>query len=152
MFAVGLIVAVFSAVFSVMAAVKEANRAQDAANYNAKIAESQAQAERDKAAFDEARYRENAAKVQATSRTRINASGVDITEGTPLAYLSGQSKDVEMDAMAIRYGGEIAAQKAQNQANSFKYQGEQAWSAGQWKAGSSLMSSAGSIGGIAAKM
>lgn len=142
---IGLIVSMVSAIGGAMAA-KDAGEAQKAAaDYNAKVLEAQAQSEREAAAFEETQQREKAAKMRARQRVAYLASGVDLSEGTPLEVLGQQAGEMEMDALTIRYNGEIKAKQSESQAAIYRMQGAQAKKAGYTNAGSSLLTGVGSM-------
>lgn len=142
---IGLIVSMVSAIGGAMAA-KDAGEAQKAAaDYNAKVLEAQAQSEREAAAFEETQQREQAAKMRARQRVAYLASGVDLSEGTPLEVLGQQAGEMEMDALTIRYNGEIKAKQSESQAAIYRMQGAQAKKAGYTNAGSSLLTGVGSM-------
>lgn len=141
---IGLVMSMVSAIGGAMAA-KDAGEAQkNATEYNAKVMEAQAQSEREAATFEETRQREQAAKMRARQRVAYLASGVDLSEGTPLEVLGAQAGEMEMDAMAIRYNGEVKARQSESQAGIYRVQGQQAQKAGMINAGSSLLTGFGS--------
>ena len=141
---IGLVMSMVSAIGGAMAA-KDAGEAQKAAaDYNAKVMEAQAQSEREAAAFEETQQREQAAKMRARQKVAYLASGVDLSEGTPLEVLGAQAGEMEMDALAIRYNGEVKAKQSESQARIYRMQGQQAQKAGTINAGSSLLTGFGS--------
>ena len=139
---ISAIIAVAGAMFSAYGAIQQGQAASDVAKYNAEVAEQEAQAARNKAAYEEGLYRDNAEKLKARQRMSFLASGVDISEGTPLLSLGESAANIEMDAMAIRYGGEAEAIKAKQAAQLYGMKGKQAVQASYFQAGSSLMTGA----------
>jgi hypothetical protein len=119
---------------------------QAAGEYNADVAEQQAQAARASAAVDEEAAREKARRIQAAARAAYGASGVSQEEGSPLLVLMDNAAQAELEAQRIRYAGELAATGYGNQATLARTQGAQAAQAGQIGAGISLLSSGASIG------
>ena len=102
------------------------------------------QASVDKAAYDEEMHRERVRKLISSQRAAYGASGVDI-EGSPLLLLEDTAAQGEMDALAIRYGGEVEASQKRSQAELYELQGKNAKKASYYKAGSSLLSGGASI-------
>ena len=142
--AIGLVFSVISSIVGAISAIDAGNEQKKALDYNADVMDAQAQSERDAATFEENRQREANAKLRARQRVAYLSSGVDLGEGTPLETLGDQAGKMEMDAMAIRYNGEIKAKQSSSQANIYRMQGVQAQKAGYTNAGSSLMTGAGS--------
>jgi len=143
--AIGLIFSAVSAIVGAMSAMDAAEAQKQAADYNADVMDAQAQSERDAASFEENRQREEASKLRARQRVAYASSGVDLSEGTPLEVLGQQAGEMEMDAMAIRYNGELKAKQSESQAAIYRMQGAQAKKAGLANAGSSLMTGVGSM-------
>jgi hypothetical protein len=142
---IGVIFSVISSIVGAISAVSAGESQKQAADYNAKVMEAQAQSERDAAKFEENRQREQAAKMRARQRVAYLASGVDLSEGTPLEVLGAQAGEMEMDALAIRYSGEVKAKQSESQAAIYRMQGRQAQKAGVINAGSSLLTGVGSV-------
>ena len=140
----GLIFTVISSIVGAMSAISAGEAQQDALDYNAEVMEAQAQSDRDAASYEENRQREANAKLRARQRVAYLSSGVDLSEGTPLEVLGNQAGEMEMDALAIRYNGELKAKQSESQANIYRMQGVQASKAGFTNAGSSLMTGLGS--------
>ena len=116
------------------------------ADYNANVAEEEAKAARAKAEYDEKAHRENVRKILATQRALYGKSGVSM-EGSPLMVMEDTQKQGELDALAIRYGGDVASARARSEANVAKMTGRNnayAAKAGYMQAGSTLLSGAAS--------
>lgn len=111
-----------------------------AAKKSAEIAEDAARATENKAAYDEAAHRERVKKIISSQRALYASAGVT-EEGSPLLVMEDTAKQGEMDALAIRYGGDVAAAQARSQANLYKLQGKQASNASYLRAGTSLLTS-----------
>ena len=142
--AIGLIFSVISTVVSAMSAMNAADAQKQALDYNADVMDAQAQSEREAAAFSETQQREQAAKLRARQRVAYASSGIDLSEGTPLEVLGQQAGEMEMDALTIRYNGEVKAKQSESQAAIYRMQGVQAQRAGFANAGSSLLTGLGS--------
>jgi hypothetical protein len=138
-----LIIGVVGSLASATTAVMAGNEAKKQGEYNAKVLAEQAKAEQQKADYEASLLKRNAEKLKARQRHAYLSSGVDVSEGTPLIVMSEQAKELEMDAMAIRYGGNVEAARARQAAKYSKYQGSAAQRAGYWNAGSSLLTGMG---------
>lgn len=132
-------------VASTGASIAQGIGASRMAKYNAAVAMRQAQAERDKAAFDERRIREVWGQRLSTARALYGKAGVD-EEGSPLEVLGEMAGQGELDALAIRYGGDIAASASESEAGLYKVKGRMARTKGFMEAGSSLLAGAGRYG------
>jgi hypothetical protein len=141
--ALGLIFSVISTVVSAISAQNAADAQKQALDYNADVMDAQAQSEREAAAFAETQQREQAAKLRARQRVAYASSGIDLSEGTPLEVLGQQAGEMEMDALTIRYNGEVKAKQSESQAAIYRMQGAQAKKAGVANAGSSLLTGLG---------
>lgn len=78
--------------------------------YNARLAEREAREARDVAAFEERRLRKGGERLKATQRARIAKAGVTF-EGSPLEAMEQTATELETDALLIRRGGLIGAQR-----------------------------------------
>ena len=140
---IGIVTALASAGFGAYTAMEAGEAQKDLADYNAEVEAENAKAARQKAAYEEGLIREQGAKLRARQRVAFLASGVDLSEGTPLEVLGEQAKTLEMDAAAIRYGGNVEAIKAKQRGDMYRIKGAQDKQAGYYNAGSSLLTGAG---------
>jgi hypothetical protein len=114
------------------------------ADYNAAVAEEDAKAAKAKAEYDEKAHRENVRKILATQRALYGKSGVSM-EGSPLLVMEDTQKQGELDALAIRYGGDVASARSRSEANLARMTGRNnayAAKGGYIQAGSTLLSGA----------
>lgn len=107
--------------------------------YNAKVSEQAAISAEKKAEFDETAHRERVRKALSTQRTRIAKSGIDVT-GSPLLAIEESAAAGEMDALAIRFGGEVESERLRSQAKGERFAGKSAKRASFLSAGGSLLS------------
>jgi hypothetical protein len=130
----------------------QANRANaNAADYNAKLATQNAAIARANAGSREDQLREQQRQFLARQRAAAAESGFDPGTGT-LGLVQEQSADrAELDALMVRYGGELDARGYGNQATLDAYQGGvlrtqagNARRAGNIGAGASLLMNAAS--------
>lgn len=136
--------AIAGTVVSAASAIAQGNAQNAMAKYNAKLAERDAEARRRQASMDEELSRSRSSAIMSRQRAVMAAAGVDTSSGTPLAIAEQSAEDAEMDALAIRYGGAIGAQRFQEEANLSRMQGRSAKQAGMFRAGSTLLTGFGS--------
>lgn len=111
---------------------------KQAADYNAKVYEAEAAAETQKSASEEAVHREKVKSLISSQRAKYGMSGVAMT-GSPLDVISETAGKGELDALAIRYGGEVAAAAANSKAAASRSQGQTALLTGALGLGSTLL-------------
>lgn len=140
------IIAAIAAVVSAVSAIAQGDQQRRIANYNADLAERAAKEKRQQAEFQADRQREQGEALKARQRLLFNVSGVT-AQGTPTDLMVDTSKKLELDALAIQYGGQSAGTALELQGQLQKMQGSAANNAGWWNAGSSLLSGASSIAG-----
>lgn len=78
--------------------------------YNARLAEREAAEAQEAAAFEERKLRKGGERLKATQRARIAKAGVTF-EGSPLDVMAETARELEMDALLIRRGGQLGAQR-----------------------------------------
>jgi len=161
----GTVAAVASSAVSVAGSIQNANSAKAQAEYqaqvnreNAKIAQQNADAERQQG-IEEARLQriktlQNVAKQQ----TAMAANGIDITSGTPLDVIEDTAAIGELDALQTRYNYErralayeSTAGNYMNQANLDMISGQNAYKANQLNALSSGLAGLTSAASVASK-
>jgi len=140
----GAIIAALGAAFSAVSSIQQGKTQQKIFEYNAALAERQAEEERIAAKYSADRQREQGEQLKARQRLMYNVSGVSLA-GSPSDFLADTAKKLEMDAAAIQYGGESKGTMLELQANLQRMQGGSASNAGWWNAGTSLLAGATSI-------
>jgi len=138
-----LAVTVAGGVYSAVEQKKAGEREQDAAEYNALISDQNAQAIKDKAAYDEEMHRERVKKLLKSQRALYGGSGVEM-EGSPMMVQADTMDQGDMDALAIRQGGSVAAAQQRSQANLLRMRGGNAVQAANAQAGSTLLATGSS--------
>jgi hypothetical protein len=139
----GLVIAGISAAVAAGGAVYSGVQQSNAADYNAAVAEQDALAANDRAKSEEDAHRESIRRILATQRALYGKSGLSM-EGSPLLVMEDTAAQGELDALTIRYGGDIAAAKGRSSANLSRMQGGAAKTASYFQAGSTLLSGASS--------
>lgn len=128
---------------SAAGSVMQAGSQGEMAEYNAKVAQNQALAARQKAEFDEQRQRQQARMFAGRQRTSLSQAGGELLDAGDV--LSMTAEEAEIDALAIRYGGNVAAQAARQKGAIAKAQGKQAQTASYAQAGKTLLTTGGRI-------
>jgi hypothetical protein len=141
-----VIIAALSSMFSAVAAVSSGQQARRMGEYNALLAERQAEEKRQQAEYQANRQREQGEALRARQRLLFGVAGVT-PAGTPTDLMADTAKQLEIDALAIEYGGESAGKSLELQANLRRMQGAASENAGWWNAGKSLLSGATTIAG-----
>lgn len=126
---------------SAISAISQGQAQSDAAKYNAQVAENNAIAARQKASFDAELRREQLARVQAQARANIGKTGGDFS-GSALDIMAENAAAAELDALAIRYGGEVRATGLEAQAVADRSQASTARAGGYFGAGAKILSGA----------
>jgi hypothetical protein len=129
---------------SAAGSIAQAGSQGDITEYNAKIAQNQEIAARQKAEFDEQRQRQQARLFAGKQRNVISESGGELLDAGDVLGMTAE--EAEIDALAIRYGGNIAAQSARQSGALAKATGKQAQTASYAKAGQTLLTSGAKIG------
>lgn len=138
----------------------QGNAASSAAKYNSEVAKANAAAARQAAAQAGAAGDERAFETGLRTRQRVGAietnqaaSGIDVNKGSAVSVRASQEALGQLDALTIRsnaakeaYGYNTQASSFESESNLDKLQAEEAQSAGQLGAATTLLGSAGSIG------
>lgn len=120
------------------------------ARQNADLAAQRLDIQKTQTRIAEKRHREKTEQLLGAQRTLYGKAGVETTTGTPLMTFEDTAAEAELDALAIRYAGsaeeaEIIAQGAgyTQQAQLAKMRGISARQAGNYGAGSELLTGIG---------
>lgn len=119
---------------------------------NAQIAEWQAQDAVDRGAVKEKQHRIKVAQLKGRQRSVLAASGLEVDDGSALDVLGDTAELGELDALTIRsnaereaYDYKVSAMSQNAQANINRVSGQNALTAGNYAAMSSLLTGAGSV-------
>lgn len=147
------VVAVAAAAVTAYGQIKQGQAAEEAAKYNATMSRNNADAALTQAKMQEDEARRKSRGQLGQIRANYAASGVQL-EGSPLDVLEMSAKNAEMDALTIRYSGDLRARGLNNEANLYEMEGRNAIESSLWAAGGTLLrgaaSAAGAFGGGAA--
>ena len=145
------VASIASAGFGVISSISQAKSQQKIAERNAQIAEQQALQIEQEAAFEESLKRSQTQKLKARQRAAQGASGGPVGEFSNLLVLEESAVLGEIDALTIRYRGDVAAGRARAQAATDRFGGKVARQTGLLKAGTSLLTGVTAVSGIVAK-
>ena len=127
------------AAVSAAGALKAGQSAQAEGEYNAQIAERDAQSATYKAEYDARASALKFKMLMGKQRAAYGKAGVDITSGSPLLQLAFQAEEGERERQAILYSGRVESQSDLNKAKLFRDKGKQARSASYLSAGTSFL-------------
>lgn len=120
---------------------------QDAwARYNAKMAERDAKTAEQNAKYAAGQKRKETKRLLGRQRALYGKAGVTM-EGSPLVVAQETVAEGEMDALMIERGYAIEAQRYRAEKALYRARGAAAKRAGYWAAGTTLLTSAGSMSG-----
>lgn len=145
-----LIASAASAAVGAAGAVAAGNAQKSADAYNAQIAQQNAdQVASVSGAQEQAQDRSDRQKLGATAAA-YGAAGVDVS-GSPLEVMADSATQARLNALSIKYNGQVGANHDLSQKNIDTFMGNQAQTAGYIGAGSTLLN-AGSklVGGFGA--
>jgi len=111
---------------------------QQQGKYNEKILKEEGRAARQKAKYDETAHRERVRSLLSRQRALYGASGVT-QQGSPSLALQETVARGEMDAQAIRYGGQVAERSMRNRGQLRRREGQAAFQSGLVRAGGTLL-------------
>jgi hypothetical protein len=142
MAAVPIIALAAGGLMSAVGAINQGNSAKAAADYNAQVAEQNAELSRQQGIEEERRTRIMAKKQLGDMRANYGASGITL-EGSPLDILEESAAAAELDALTVRHAGDSRAIGYRNEAAQERFSGRQARTSGYFSASGSLLSGAG---------
>lgn len=137
-------------VVSAAAAVRAGNAQKAATEYNAIMAEQGAKSELQQAGEREAAKRRQTAMILGTQRAAIAQSGGGMG-GSAADVMQQSATNAELDALTLRYEGELRARGMQSSAVAERFAGRNAQQDGYFRATSSVLSGAGNYMGATAK-
>lgn len=129
---------------SAISAVGQGRQQKAVMDYNAKVEDRRAQQTKQLADLEEARQRNRVAKVLASQRAAVAASGLDL-EGSPLLVMEETAAEGELDALLIRHSGSVQAAQAQSQAAADRMAGRAAQARGYASGAATLLTGAGTL-------
>jgi len=113
--------------------------AQEAAEFNARVARNEAVATRQKARFDQVRQAKEGSRIKGAMAARAAKSGARTDVGAPVLAAAEQAAELELDNLLIGFEGETKAKKHESQARLDKFGGKVARQASKIKAGTTVL-------------
>lgn len=141
-----VVIAAVGAVASVASAVKQQRDAKKANRAAAANLEQEAAVERESALRNEEAQRRDANSIQARSRAALAEAGLSNTGSTARLVQQGDV-DAELDALNIRYGGQLASRGLLSQAAEYRRAARTAQRNAPLLAGTALLSGASGVAG-----
>ena len=142
----GAIAAVGTAV-SAVGMVQQGQAAQASADANAEAMRMQADAENRAAGAREEAHRRETRQFLGTQRAALAQAGVGLN-GSTYDVARQSAVNAELDALNIRYEGQLAARGLQGQAAMTQFEGRQARTAANMGAGAALLQGASNYAGM----
>lgn len=124
---------------SAVGQVKAGNASKAAAEFNAKVAEAQADDAIVRGQISEARYRQGVRVLIGSQRAGFAAQGVDVGVGSPVDLVADTAFIGELDALTIRNNAAREAWGFRMNAQSFRLGGQAAVSASRFSAASTVL-------------
>lgn len=109
------------------------------ANYNAKVLNTQAAQVANNTGMEEANLRRQQRQDIAAQIAEAGGRGIDVGSGSIVDVIRQNASNAEMDALTLRYRGEIEQAGLKSQAKMKRYEGKQALYSGLAGAGSKLL-------------
>ena len=141
--AVGAIIAIVGGVLGAVSSQQKGQASARQSEFEASVSEQQATSQRQVAAAEEADFRRSQDRVLGDRRAALGASGIDPSTGSPLLATGDFAAEVELNALRIREGGELRANRLEQEAVLKRQAGKNAQTGGLFGAGSSLLSGFG---------
>lgn len=138
-----------SAVVGTVGAISTGISQNQAAKYNAQVAQNNADAATQAANFETEAERRRQMRLFGAQRAAYGKAGVTM-EGTPLDVVGDTAAEGELDALAILYQGQLGYNRGQSEASLQRYAGRSALTSGYIGAGSSILKGAGAARGLLA--
>jgi hypothetical protein len=127
-------------------AVSEGIAAGRRGKHQAAVFKQQALAEQEASKAEEVEYRRQESRRRAQMRALYGGSGVQ-TLGTVPSVLEDAGTEAELQALRIRYGGDIRSQRLKGEAKVAEIEGKDAKGAAFARAGASLLEAGGTFAG-----
>ena len=131
-------IAVLGAVTSAVGAIRQGEAQRKRAELQAGVLRQRAESERLRFAAAERDFRRARDFDLASLRAAGGASGVDQTAGSPLLGRGAFTREAELQALRIRFGGKPVSTRLDQQAQLQRFQGRAAQKAGFFRAGALL--------------
>jgi hypothetical protein len=130
---------------SAMGKIQAGNAGKDMMNFNAGIADWQAQDALARGRINEKRSRQQTEQTIGTQRVALASQGVDVNRGSALDVQADAAYLGELDAITIRNNAQKEAWGYKTQAANYRYQGSNAQREGMFGAFQTIVGAGGSL-------
>lgn len=137
--AVSNVVSLGATALSAYGSYRSGKDAEDAYRYNERISEREAAFQEQRTRYLLDQHEAETKKLKGFQKTGFAKAGVKTGSGTPIDVLRDTDKLAEIDANIIRYGGDIRAQSAYDEAKLYRRAGRSEMTAGLLNAGGTLL-------------
>jgi len=135
---------------SAAGSAQQGKSAQNLSNYNAQIAQNDAIAARQKAVFDAKAQSREAALFKGAQRATYAGQGGSLLDAGDVLDMT--EEELELEALAIKYGGETGFRAGQQRSVLSSFEGAVASSAAKGQAAKSLLTGAASAASQGSKL
>jgi len=143
--AAGMVLTAIGTAVGAYSQYEQGRSQQKWSEYNAAIAERDAEFARQSAEYEAGLIRREKEKTLARQRALYSKAGVTL-EGSPLELMAETAGEYEMDALMIERGGKLESQRYRSEAQLSRMKGSAARRAGYYGAGSTLLTGMGKAG------
>jgi len=145
--AAGVAVSAIGTAMSMQSQIAQ-GKSQNAWNqYNASVAERDAEAARQSAAYEAGLKRKEGERILGRQRALFGKAGVTF-EGSPLLLMEETAANIEMDALMIERTGKLTGQRYESEATLSRMKGKSAQTTGYYGAYTTLMTGASQAIGV----
>jgi len=137
-------VSIIGTAVGAVGSIAQGQQQQEWANYNAAIAQQQAQTAKATAEWEATQKRKETERLLGKQRALYGVAGVTY-EGSPLELMAETAAEGELDALMLERTGKIREQKYMSEAELTKMKGQQAATAGYFGAGTTLLTGASKL-------
>lgn len=141
---IGLAISAVGAGVAVHGQIRQAEAAEDAADYNAAVAEQSAKAEQDKAQYEAQRIRKRNLLMLGKQKAAFAKSGVNIS-GSALDVIYDSELEGELDVLATLYSGSFGANYQRARGRLAKMEGRNAATVARYGAASTFLTGTGRL-------
>lgn len=134
-------------IMGAMGAIKGGQQAQAAGQYNAGLAEQNANINDQQKALAIRRQQTAAGNAIANAHAQYSSNGIDASEGSALDVLAQSASEAALDTELTKYQYNLKSAGLRNTAKMYRFEGDQAMDNSYYSAAGSLLGTAGNIAG-----
>jgi hypothetical protein len=139
--AIGAIGSALGTGISVMSQIQQGSQQKRWAEYNAAVAERDAEVAKQNAEYEAGLKRKETERLLGRQRALYGKAGV-VLEGSPLLLMAETAAEGELDALMIERGGRLQSERYRTEATISNLKGKAAQRAGYYGAGTTLLTGA----------